>query len=513
MSSTKNSTKNRASAARPMRGEKAAKPPLDADALQHATLTWQNFYSSLDEVDKVVLNRAAAGHKLKVVCCEQNVSYDTLQKRFKRWQAQLGLPSLNTLLYVWRVVRADHAQTLHDEPSLMRHAPEVALETALRQQPGYKEVVLPEALRAGALSSKATRETPPSSSAKNAQTARKAAIADSGKLAIDGSGLPDLFELRAIETKERDRRLFAEKSERRDAEASATLADAMMSPSVWANVLDVGQGRGLAALDASDVVMGHRLFLALMEIAPIKARDSDAVSRSLAYLSNSDGALLPSTTGATSLSGGIELPLAISARRLGVLREVPESIAEADARQMSTHQVKRFWEQHTARLTHPAFSAHNDIAFWQRFCAFVKDEAKLRELVRTITLDLLLAPLTGMAVAALTLAPRYAAMHTDMSAIYQAFVLARRRHAQHLRVHPNRLLEYHAVQAAQIASQPSNVLMAANERLVLDSAAAVLPAHRGGYGRVRPVKGGFAGVTFLYDKATERERLLLEAVR
>jgi hypothetical protein len=136
---------------------------------------------------------------------------------------------------------------------------------------------------------------------------------------------------------------------------------------------------------------------------------------------------------------------------------------------MTTNQVKKQWEQRTQRYVHPAFSGHNDLAFWQRFCAFAKEEEKLAALIKTITLDLVLAPLTGMVVAVLTYADRYAALRETMNPVFQAFVLARRRHAQTLGLHPARLLAHFALSEGGVASPTSHILLGANEMLAIDS--------------------------------------------
>ena len=122
----------------------------EVEAIASATERWQRFYASLSEVDKIVLDKAALGQKLKAVCFALDVSYDTLQKRFKRWQDDLRLPSLNVLLHVWQVVRTQRperaTEVADDVPTLMRYAPEVALEAAMQQRPRYRDVRLPDSL-------------------------------------------------------------------------------------------------------------------------------------------------------------------------------------------------------------------------------------------------------------------------------------------------------------------------------------------------------------------------------
>ena len=49
----------------------------ETEAIAKATERWQRFYASLNEVDKIVLDKAALGQKLKVVCFDHNVPYGT----------------------------------------------------------------------------------------------------------------------------------------------------------------------------------------------------------------------------------------------------------------------------------------------------------------------------------------------------------------------------------------------------------------------------------------------------
>ena len=116
---------------------------MNTPSIQRATNRWQSFFSTLSQADITVLDRAATGHKLKVVRFEQDISYDTLQKRFKRWQFALVLSSLATLLHVWRVVRVRQIETDVDEPTLMRYAQDVSTESAQR----VPEIDMPSELR------------------------------------------------------------------------------------------------------------------------------------------------------------------------------------------------------------------------------------------------------------------------------------------------------------------------------------------------------------------------------
>jgi hypothetical protein len=451
------------------------------DPVARATETWNAFYGSLDESEKIILDRAAAGHKLKAVCYEEDVSYDTVQKRFKRWQAQLGLPALNTLLHVWRIVRADQATTVNEEPPLLRHAPEVALETALRQQPGYKEVKLPDVLRAHVFtqmsahmsaapsapatqSARAPQNTQPASDTPITRARTKSKPTAGVATASSALEAPTAFDPNEFLRKTRSA-AFARLRAEKQRDESITLAQCMLSPALWASLLDAGQARGVEAFASRDIPLQHAVFLSMVSAAPLDVRQHAAIQAWLAAFAEEDLFLF----GERSLAANIGMPMALAARRIGALKGVAEAAFERDYKQMTTNQVKKQWEQRTQRYAHPAFSGHNDLAFWQRFCAFAKEEEKLAELIKTITLDLVLAPLTGMVVAVLTYADRYAALREAMNPIFQAFVLARRRHAQTLGLHPARLLAYFALREGGVATPTSHVLLGANEMLTIDS--------------------------------------------
>jgi hypothetical protein len=236
-------------------------------------------------------------------------------------------------------------------------------------------------------------------------------------------------------------------------------------------LLDAGQARGVDALISRDIPLQHAVFLSMVSAAPLDVRQHAAIQAWLAAFAEEDLFLF----GERSLAANIGMPMALAARRIGALKGVAEAAFERDYKQMTTNQVKKQWEQRTQRYAHPAFSGHNDLAFWQRFCAFAKEEEKLAELIKTITLDLVLAPLTGMVVAVLTYADRYAALRETMNPVFQAFVLARRRHAQTLGLHPARLLAYFALRDASVAISMSHVLIGANEMLTIDSQTASEP--------------------------------------
>ena len=184
----------------------------EAEAIASATARWQRFYVSLSEVDKVVLDKAALGQKLKVVCSAHDVPYDTLQKRFKRWQEDLRLPSLNVLLYVWQVVRTHRAErateVADDVPTLMRFAREVALAAALQQRPGYGEVTLPDSLSVRP---------------------------------------PELGALRSDSLRRQD--------------AAEQMGECVMSPALWLALLTIGQQVGAMGLRRAVVPFQHQLFL------------------------------------------------------------------------------------------------------------------------------------------------------------------------------------------------------------------------------------------------------------
>lgn len=397
------------------------------DPVQIAADQWQNFFNALHDVDKIVLDKTAAGYKLKVVCYDHAVAYDTLQKRFKRWQDELGLPGLTALLHVWRTIRSKQISAFKDEPPLMRHAPEVALEAVLRQQPGYNEVALPDVLRNGTI----TRDT----------------VADESRRVND---------------------------------ANAQLAQCMMSPAVWFATLSIGQDIGIPALQRSDVPLQHHVFLAMLDAVQINTtQNTDDIEHITQWLQHIDADRFAGM-GRYGSGGQQGLPLAITARKLGLFSDASEIAfvalcqSEIEVRQMAAAQLRSHWQSYAERLKHAAFSTHNDLAFWQRFCVYMGDAEKLRALVRTITLDLILAPLTGMIVAMLATGKRFAVMHTEMYPVFQVFLLARRRHAQSLGIHPSRVLAYFAMEQSAVAAYHSMVLLAPAEVLTVDAASAAM---------------------------------------
>lgn len=392
-----------------------SRPESDAGAIARATKRWLRFYASLSEIDKIVLDKAALGQKLKVVCFDHNVPYDTLQKRFKRWQEDLRLPSLNVLLYVWQVVRAQHPEdtsALADEvPTLMRYAPDVALEAAMQRRPGYKEVRLPESLSARA---------------------------------------PGLDGFRSDSLRQRD---IAEQ-----------MGECVMSPALWLALLTIGQQVGAMGLQRAVVPFQHQLFLQMLGAADSADVSSIAQLQFFEAIENDEA----SGSGQWGAGAPLALPIAITARAMGLLAGVAPGAAESELRRSSPLQQRAFWELRAARIDYVAYVTRNDIALWQRFCASIRDDSIVTQALHAVTLDIVLAPLTGMAVALVARSARFANIHGRFAAMYQVIVRARLRHAQQLGIHPRRLLAYFALEAAGIPAHPSMIQLSASEGIVTE---------------------------------------------
>lgn len=406
----------------------------DAAAIARAAARWQRFAASLSEVDTIVLDKAAIGQKLKVVCFDHNVPYDTLQKRFKRWQEELGLPSLNVLLYMWQVVRNHQprsasgatditnattlAQThLHasDVPTLMRYASEVALEVAMQARPGYTEVSLPDSLRARSR----------------------------GVHALCGEP-------------------------RRRADITEHMAECVMSPALWLAVLTIGQQVGASGLQRSVVPFQHQLFLQMLGSAD--SADSHANSNAHAATQFCEALQGDEIKGASHWGEGapLALPLAITARAMGLLKDVPPTAAETELRRSPPMQQRAFWESRAARIDYAAYVTRNDIALWQRFSAGIRDDQTVANALHAVTLDIVLAPLTGMAVAIVARSARFAAIRDQFTLMYQVILRARLRHAQHLGMHPRRMLAYFALQEVGIPIHASTMQLGVDESILTE---------------------------------------------
>ena len=385
----------------------------EAESIARATKRWQRFYASLSEVDKIVLDKAALGQKLKVVCFDHNVPYDTLQKRFKRWQEDLRLPSLNVLLYVWQVVRAQHPERVtevaDDVPTLMRYAPDVALEAAMQRRPGYKEVRLPASLSVRA---------------------------------------PGLNGLRSDSLRQQD---LAEQ-----------MGECVMSPALWFALLTVGQQVGAMGLQRAVVPFQHQLFLQMLGAADSADVSSVAQTQFFEALESDE------LTGAGQWGAGapLALPIEITARAMGLFAGVAPCVAESNLRRSPPMQQRAFWESRAARIDYAAYVTRNDIALWQRFCAGIRDDNIVTATLQAVTLDIVLAPLTGMAVALVARSACFANIRDQFAAMYQVIVRARLRHAQALGIHPRRLLAYFALEAAGIPAHSSMIQLSASENIV-----------------------------------------------
>jgi hypothetical protein len=397
---------------------------VDVDAaIVRSTTRWQQFYVALTDVEKTVLDKAALGHKLKVVCYELDVPYDTVQKRFKRWQEALGLSSLNQLLHVWQSVRTrqpERAMALTDDvPTIIRYTPDVALAVAMQRRPGYQEVTLPDTLR---------------------------------KRARGGQG---------------SRGINALCSEpRRQLDTAEHMAECVMSPALWLALLTIGQEVGASGLQRAVVPFQHQLFLQMLGAADAADAPAYAMPQFFEALASDE------THGVDSWGEGapLALPLALTARALGLLSHVPVSAAEADVRRSPPQAEQAFWASRAQRMSYAAYSAHNDAALWQRFCAGVRarDDRAVASTLHALTLDIVLGPLTGMAVAIVARSTRFAAIRDEFSVFYPVILRARLRHAQHLGLHPRRLLAYFALQEAGLPVQASTVQLAPDENIVTE---------------------------------------------
>ena len=403
----------------------ASRSLSEAEAIARATARWQRFHASLSEVDKIVLDKAARGQKLKVVCSAHDVPYDTLQKRFKRWQEDLRLPSLNVLLHVWQVVRTQRVErateVADDVPTLMRFAPEVALAAALQQRPGYREVSLPDSLSVRA---------------------------------------PELGALRSDPLQQQD--------------VAEQMRECVMSPALWFALLTIGQQVGAMGLRRAVVPFQHQLFLQMLGAA-----DNADVS-SMAQMQFFEALECDETTSAGQWGAGapLALPIAITARAMGLFSDVAPCATESNLHLSPPMQQRAFWESRAARIDYAAYVTRNDIALWQRFCAGIRDDNIVTTTLQAVTLDIALAPLTGMAVALAARSARFAHIRDQFAAMYQVIIRARLRHAQALGIHPRRLLAYFAIEATGIPAPPSMMQLSANENIVteVEISEPVLPA-------------------------------------
>lgn len=362
-----------------------------------------------------MLDKAALGQKLKVVCSAHDVSYDTLQKRFKRWQEDLCLPSLNVLLYVWQVVRTQRAErateVADDVLTLMRLAPEVALAAALQQRLGDREVSLPDSLSVRA---------------------------------------PGLGTLRSDLLRQQD--------------AAEQMGECVMSPALWLALLTIGQQVGAMGLQRAVVPFQHQLFLQMLGAADSADTSSTAQAQFFKALE------IDEITGLGQWGPGapLALPMTITARAMGLFSDVAPCATESNLHRSPPLQQRGFWESHAARINYAAYVTRNDIALWQRFCAGIRDDNIVTTTLQAVTLDIALAPLTGMAVALVARSARFANIRGQFAAMYQVIIRARLRHAQALGLHPQRLLAYFALEATGIAAHPSMMQLSASENIVTE---------------------------------------------
>ena len=265
-----------------------------------------HFFSSLSAQDVQVLDRAAAGHKLKVVCHEMQVSYDTVQKRFKRWQQELNLRSLPMLLHVWRTVRARQTVIDDSDPTLLRYAAEVAEEAAMRLAVPLPDVVIPEAQR--------KRQPPAEVFAKRARTRRS-----------------DMVQL----------------------------TQCVLCPALWHTLLSIGQELGEHALQRAHVLAQHRLFLHVLTPEVALPSGDIAITALLDWLQDVDRATSMMSTGRGT---PVALPLVVAARRMNLLDGYALCGAEAALRDSTRAQANAIWERSAGAMSTTACSSLDDVA-------------------------------------------------------------------------------------------------------------------------------------------------------
>jgi hypothetical protein len=384
--------------------------PSTSLTVMRITDRWERFASSLSVQDVEVLDRAAAGYKLKVVCHEMQVSYDTVQKRFKRWQQELNLRSLPMLLHVWRTVRARQTVIDDSDPTLLRYAAEVAEEAAMRLAVPLPDVVVPEAQR--------KRQPPAEVFAKRARTRRS-----------------DMVQL----------------------------TQCVLCPALWHTLLSIGQELGEHALQRAHVLAQHRLFLHLLTPQIAIPPDESAITELLAWLHDVDRATSMMSSGRGT---PVALPLLVAARRTHVLDGYAMSGAELALRNATRSQANAIWERVAAAMSTTACTSLDDIALLH---AVWRAELSPDEwMSQAAGATRILGPMTGLAVALFTAMPVTGDASRASAHLLRSIVRARLRHAEILGVHPARLLAHFSMQASGVASSPESFLLHPGELLLSD---------------------------------------------
>ena len=385
---------------------------MSGDSLLRSADRWQSFVEALTPSDITVLDRAAAGQKLKVVCHEQDVSYDAIQKRFKRWQQTLNLPSLVALLYVWRTTREQPVGADINEPTLMRHASAIAGEASRRlSRPAQRIEVAPE-----------RRQRDPQHYLVNDSRARR-------------------------------------ESHRR------ALARSVLSPALWYALLGVGQDMGPLGLRRVHIPAQHSLFVNTVTATVLQPQQSRAVLALLDWAQDID---VTSYMARIGRAAPFALPIILTARHAGVLEHMALSGAEIALSQRTTSQALFDWQQIAGACASAAYDSLLDseflLAIWPR-------EGRDRELltmVETLSPHLIFGPCTGLALAVLagdTSMPLIALAATEK---LRAVVDARLRNAEILGVHPLRLLAHFSMRDAGLEDDLSLTLLATGELLLVD---------------------------------------------
>lgn len=395
-----------------------------------ATNHWDHFFSSLTREDITVLDRAAAGHKMKAVCRDLDVNYDTLQKRFRRWQDDLKLTSLNSLLIVWWTVRAKERPVDADHPAILRLATEVATETARRLKQPALDVEIPAAQR--------VRQLPAEIFAKSVQRRR---------------GTP------------------------------VTLTQCVLSPALWHALLSIAQELGALALRRAHICAQHRLFLAtIAPDQPIAAGDQP-INKLLAWLKDTDRATSMMSTGRGT---PVALPLVVAARRAGALDAFGFSGAECALAHAALSAADDIWQQVAAASATSACAALDDMAvlhdFWRRESS-ADSRAKLDDhsdsvpthtsvdgIAEPTTPTTVLGPMSGLTMALMATQIKQPTLALAAAERLNTMVRARLRHAEILGVHPVRLLAYFSMMDAGIVGDPKSFELRRGELLLDEDA-------------------------------------------
>ena len=383
---------------------------MNTDSLLRATDRWQSFVETLTASDITVLDRGAAGHKLKVVCHEQDVSYDATHKRFKRWQQTLNLPSLVALLYVWRATREQSAQPDLDEPTLMRHASGLAKEMSRRlSRPAQRLEVSAERRR-----------------------------------------------------RHPQHHLVIDSRARRESHRLA-LAQSVLSPALWHALLGVGQDMGHLGMRRVHIPAQHCLFVNTVAGSVLLPKQSRAVLALLDWARDID------TTGFMARIGRaapFALPMILTARHAGVLEHVPISGAEIALSHCTIPQASFAWQQLAGDCASAAYDSMQDIEFLQALWRRDSRASELRAMVNALPPALVLGPCAGLALSVLAADATMPLTALAAAEKLRSAVDARLRHAEILGIHPLRLLAHFSMQDAGVEGDLNLVLLATGELLL-----------------------------------------------